>query len=254
MVKGHESAVAPTRPADELTGRENWFPGRWVGGTALIIAPLLMLTGVLLRFQFPFFFPHQLAAYAQHPALLTAAYSCFLAGNILLWPAILTLTGLIMRTRRGWAIWGGSLTLFGLFARTFHAGIDHLAFQIVRIQGVDPATNTVAKSYGAFHVVSSLNALILFGWIVLAIGAYRSGTLGLLRSIALGLMAALMMGVLKGSSPTSVIATGGLCIALVPLGANVLWESPSPRPWQFAAWVAFLVIFFAALFVIGQLG
>ncbi|MEO8662768.1 MAG: hypothetical protein ABI693_30180 [Bryobacteraceae bacterium] len=245
-----EPSGAPPGPL----GSDQWFPGRWVGGTALIVAPLLLLAGVLLRLQFPFFFPHQLSAYSQHPTILTAAYSCFLAGNILLWPAILTVVHLIMKTRPLWAIWGGSLTLLGLFARTFHAGIDHLAFQLVRLHGVPFATTTVASSYGAFHVVASLNAAIFFGWIVLAIGAWRSGTLGLLPSIGLGSMAALMMGVLKGTSPTSVIATTGLCIALLPLGTKVLWTSPRPRLRQFAVWVAFLAILSAVLFFSGQLG
>lgn len=254
MTSREPEAVGPGRAVSEPAPMERWFPGRWVGGTALVVAPLLLLTGVLLRLQFPFFFPQQLNAYSQHPALLTAAYSCFLAGNILLWPAVLSLTRLIMARQPGWALWGGSLTMLGLFARTFHAGIDHLAFQLVRLHGSSLATSTVAKSYGAFHVVASLNAAIFFGWIVLAIGAYRSGVLGLPRSIALGLMSALMMGVLKGTSATSVIATAGLCTALAPLGAKILWESPRPPLWQFAAWVAFLITFVAALFVTGQLG
>jgi hypothetical protein len=248
----HQSAASESTQAPR--GTEQWFPGRWVGGTALILAPLLLLAGVLLKLQFPFFFPHQLSAYAQHSTLLTAAYSSFLAGNILMWPAVLTLTHLIMTRCPGLAIWGGSLTLLGLFARTFHAGIDHLAFQLVRLHGAPLATTTVASSYGAFHVVSSLNAAIFFGWIVLAIGAWRSGTLGLLRSIALGSMAALMMGVLKGTSPTSIVATTGLCIALVPLGGKVLWESPRPPLRHFAAWVAFLAVFSGVLFYTGQLG
>src|SRR5512138_3428165 len=96
------------------------FPGRWVGGTALMLAPVLMLTGVLLRLQFPFFFPQQLAAYAKHPTLLKTAYGFFLAGNILLWPAILSLANLITVRRPPWAVWGGCLTMLGLFARTFH--------------------------------------------------------------------------------------------------------------------------------------
>ena len=176
-----------------------WFPGRWIGGTTMILGPLLLLAGVLLRIQFHFFFPQQLAAFQQHPAMMTASDSCFLAGNILMWPAIATLARLIGAKRPGWALWGGVLVIFGLFARTFHAGVDHLAFQLVRVQDLHLATHAVANSYGAFQVVSGLTAAILFGWIVLAIGAYLSGTLGLLRSIALGLMSALMIGVLKGS-------------------------------------------------------
>jgi hypothetical protein len=210
LMTSHQSAASESTQAPP--GTEQWFPRRWVGGTALILAPLLLLAGVLLKLQFPFFFPHQLSAYAQHSTLLTAAYSSFLAGNILMWPAVLTLTHLIMTRCPGLAIWGGSLTLLGLFARTFHAGIDHLAFQLVRLHGAPLATTTVASSYGAFHVVSSLNAAI------------------------------------------SIVATTGLCIALVPLGGKVLWESPRPPLRHFAAWVAFLAVFSGVLFYTGQLG
>jgi hypothetical protein len=238
----------------QRTGGDYWFPGRWVGGTAMILAPLLLLAGVLLRIQFHFFFPQQLDAFDRHRALMTASYSCFLAGNILLWPAIVTLAKLIGATRPGWAVWGGSLVMFGLFARTFHAGVDHLAFQIVRLDGPQFAAKTVAGSYGAFHVVSALTATIFFGWIVLAIGVYVSGTLGLFRAIALGLMAALMIGVLKGSSMTSVVATSGLSIGLVPLGVSVLREPPTPRFRTMVGWMLIIAAVMAFMFVIGQLG
>lgn len=231
-----------------------WFPGRWLGASAMIAAPLLLLTGVLLRIQFNFFFPHQLSAFQQHPTLITAAYSCFLAGNILLWPAILTLARLIGATRPGWALWGGTLVIFGLFARTFHAGADHLAFQLVRIEGLSSATKTVADSYGAFHIVAALNASIFFGWIVLAIGAWLSGTLGLIRSVALGATSALMMGVLKGSSPTSVIATTGLAIALVSLGVHMFRETPRPGAGAVLKWSVLIAALIAATFYVGRLG
>src|SRR5262245_41582347 len=134
-----------------------WFPGRWVGGTTMILGPIFLFVGALLRIQFHFFFPQQLAAFIEHPALIAASYGAFLAGNILLWPAIVTLARLIGDTRPGWAIGGGALVIFGLFARTFHAGIDHLASQMVHVQSLELATNTVASSYGAFHIVSILN-------------------------------------------------------------------------------------------------
>jgi hypothetical protein len=168
--------------------------GRYLGGTAMILGPVLLLAGVLLRIQFHFFFPQQLAAFQRHPTLIAASYSCFLAGNIVLWPAIVTLAKLIGVTKPDWAGWGGSLVMFGLFARTFHAGVDHLAFQMVRIEDLQLATKTVASSYGAFHVVSGLNATIR-PMDALAVGAYLSATLGSGRS-PWG-SSALAIGVLK---------------------------------------------------------
>ncbi|MDO0914115.1 hypothetical protein QQM39_25770 [Streptomyces sp. DT2A-34] len=66
----------------EATG----FPGRRVGGIAMVLGPLLMLTGALLRARFPFFFPDQLAAYERYPTLMATAYGLFAAGSPLLWP------------------------------------------------------------------------------------------------------------------------------------------------------------------------
>ena len=44
-----------------------WFPGRWVGGVSLVLAPLVLLAGALLRIQYHFFFPAQLAAARYEP-------------------------------------------------------------------------------------------------------------------------------------------------------------------------------------------
>ncbi|WP_428657776.1 hypothetical protein [Runella sp.] len=234
---------------------ENYrFPGRWIGGTSMIFGPLLLLSGILLRLRFHFFFPQQLAAYQQNPTLITASYSLFLAGNILLWPAIVLLARLIGQTHPGWATWGSTMVIFGLFARTFHAGIDQLAFQLVNAQNLDLATKVVADSYGAFHIVAALSPLILFGWVVLAIGTYLSGTLGIIRAIALGSMSALMMGVLKGSTWVSVVSSLGLCAALIPLGFQILIEKPTPGISSFVIRFFLMIGFAALLLFIGRLG
>ena len=231
-----------------------WFPGRWVGGTSLVLAPLLLLMGVLLRQPFHFFFPDQLAAFKENPNLMTASYSLFIAGNILMWPSVITLSTMIGSKRPVWAVWGGIFAIFGLFARTFHAGVDHLAFQLVHIQNLDQAAKAVADSYSAFHIFSTFNAAILLGWIVLAIGAYRSGTLGLIGSIALGLMSTLPLGVLKGTTSFSIIAAAGLCVALVPLGWRVLRDGPIPCWRQALGWIVLIVAATALFYFFGRLG
>jgi hypothetical protein len=231
-----------------------WFPGRWIGGTALIVAPLLLLVAELLRAQFDFFFPQQLKAYDQYPVRLLAAYSIFLAGNILLWPAILTVVKLVGPKEPAWALWGGTFVMLGLFARTFHYGINHLAFQLVKVQNLPLATKAIADSYGAYHIVSSLSGAIMFGWLILAIGTYRSGVLTLVGSIGLGLMSALMLGVLKGASPVSVLATTGLCIALLPLGHRVLTSGPIPPPLTILGWIALMLGLAVLMYFFGQAG
>jgi hypothetical protein len=233
---------------------ETRFPGRWLGGTALVLGPLLLLVGILLRAGRPFFFPDQLQAYADHPTLMTASYSCFLAGLVLLWPAILILTEHIGRDRPMWALWGGAMAIFGLFARAFHAGADHLAFQLTADRGPEEATRAVADAYGAWHLMSAFSVAIMAGWIVLAIGAFRSKTLGWFRAAALAATALMPLGVLKGTTPVSIVAAIGLVIALVPLGIQVLREGPVPRPRTLLVRVAGMLLAIAAMAAVGTLG
>ena len=167
------------------------YPGRWAGGLAAVCGPLLILTGVLLRIRYNFFYPDQLAAYDRQPGLLTAAYACFAAGTVLLWPAVLVLAHRIGATHPGWALWGGCLVMFGLFTRTFHFGTDHLAFHLVDSHGLQGAITAIDHYYVAWrdvgwHPFRMLSGAIVTGWVVLAIGAYRSGVLGLGRALAPG--------------------------------------------------------------------
>lgn len=131
------------------------------------------------------------------------------------------------------AQWGLALTLAGLFARTFHAGIVHLAFQLVHVQGLSAARQAITAQYGSFHIFQTINLATMAGWIVLAAGAWRAGVLGPAQSAGLALMAAMPLGVLKGTGVTSIVAAAGLCVALVPLGVKVLSQGPAPRWWTY---------------------
>lgn len=201
------------------------FPGRWLGGVCLIVGPALLLIGALLRVRFHFFAPQQLQAFDAHPDLITAAYSTFSMGTMVMSLAILALVHHIARRNRAWAFWGGALAIIGLFNRTFSAGVDHMAFQMVTVLGVDQAFAVVSDTYRAFHVFRSTNPATMIGWPLLAIGAWRAGVLGGVRASALGLMVMLPFGTLKGTEFRSV-ALVGLCIALVPLGVKMLRNGP----------------------------
>ncbi len=215
---------------------------------------MLLLVGVLLRLGFDFFFPQQLAAFEEHPTLLSNSYNVFVAGNILLWPAIVTLATEIGKRGSSLALWGGCFTLFGLFARVFHGGIDYLAFQSVRFMGLERSTELVAESYGAFSIVSTLNGAILADWILLAIGAYRTQTLNMMSSVALALMSMLMLGVLKGSSWTSVVAVLGLVVAMVPFGVRCIRESPAMGVRGILKWLSIMLATLCVLYFLGQQG
>src|SRR5689334_16584917 len=93
MVASHPASAS--RSSDLPTPLLEGFPGRWIGGACLILGPLLLLAGAGLRMPFHFFFPQQLAAFAEHPQRITAAYSLWALGHVMPVFAVLTLTTLI---------------------------------------------------------------------------------------------------------------------------------------------------------------
>ena len=243
--------MVPSQTPNLSLSYEYPFPGRWLGGSCLIAGPMLMLTGALLRVQFHFFAPQQLQAFANHPELLTAAYSTYSLGAVALCFGVLLLVHRIAAWSRTWAFWGGALAVIGLFNRTFSAGVDHMAFQMVTVLGADQAFAVVSDTYRAFHVFRFTNAAVMLGWPVLAIGAYRAGILGRARSAALALMFMLPMGTLKGTEIRSV-AIVGLCAALVPLGIRTLREGP-PLTTKAKAWIVALVLWNIAWIVLARI-
>jgi hypothetical protein len=63
-----------------------------------------------------------------------------------------------------------------------------------------------------------------------------------------------MMGVLKGSSLMSMIATGALCVALVPLGVQVLRDGPTPRGRDVLTWTAVVLVTTVVFYFFGEAG
>jgi hypothetical protein len=231
------------------------FPGPWVGGVSLVTGPLLLLTGTLLRIGVPFFFPDQLAAYSREPGLMTAAYATFLAGVIALWPGVVAVAGRVGETHPGWAVWGGTLVVTGLFARAFHHGADAFAFSLTDRAGPAAATAAVGDYYTHREwVAASLSLAVMLGWVVLAVGCYRAHVLPAVRAVALALMSGLMIGVLKGSTWVSVVEVAGLAVAFLPLGVRFLREAGRPRRRTFLATVAAVAVLVPASVVLGQLG
>ncbi|WP_188194517.1 hypothetical protein [Nonomuraea sp. SYSU D8015] len=218
------------------------FPGRWIGGVSLVVGPVVLCAGYLLRYLTtiialtpqqqawaetkPFAAYGQLLAYTSEPALLTLSYAVFALGAMLLFPAFVTLA---QHVGGGLAFWGATLLVAGLFARLYFAGADQTAFQLTEILGLDQATNAIMKeyvdiSYGPWRVPVWASVGQYAGSLLLAIAAWRSGLFGTARAVMLLLAGGTWMGVLKGASIPDVLVTGLLCVALVPLGVRVLRE------------------------------
>jgi hypothetical protein len=230
------------------------FPGSWVGGITLILGPLVLLGGMLLRLPFDFFFPAQLAAAASDPQRIAMAYTGVAAGTLLLWPAMLALVQQIGIRHPGLARWAGIFVISGLFARIFHAGADHMAIQFAGVLGAPATTTAVASTYGAFHIVKIISPMIMAGWVILAVGAYRAEVLGPWRSAALALMSGLPLGVLKGTTVFSLLGVAGLCLACVPLGVRMLRARPWPALPVVLGWAVGIVALGLAFLLLGQAG
>ncbi|MFF5211231.1 hypothetical protein [Streptosporangium sp. NPDC000396] len=179
----------------------------------------------------PFAAPSQLAAYVENPVLVTAGYACFAAGAILLCPAVITLARIVAARSPRFALVGGTLVVLGLFSRLYWAGVDQTAFQLTEALGLEQATKTVMDtymhiSYGPLRVPVTAAFGLYIGTLVLAIGAYRSGTFGAGRLLLFLWSGTLWTGVLKESTfLDGVISSGVLCLVFVPLGIRVLRDA-----------------------------
>jgi hypothetical protein len=226
-----------------------WFPGRTIGGTTLILGPLIWCLGWTLRYiptRLHLFTPAQqhdfdtrqfagpmlLATYHKIPTLMTLAFACFLLGSLLLIPATTTLAHLATPRAPHLATWGATLLIAGLFARAYFAGVDQTAFQLTEQLGVKATTTAIMNSYmdisyGPWRVAVWCSVGQYLGTLLLAIAAYKSRTIGTARLILLLASGATWMGVLKDAGTHDdtfgiPIEPVLLCIVLIPLGIRVL--------------------------------
>ncbi|MFD9888530.1 hypothetical protein ACFWY9_04280 [Amycolatopsis sp. NPDC059027] len=237
----------------------SWFPGRFVGGGALILAPPIWFAGFLLRYlglhggqftdaeldafaELPFAAPARLASYVRDPALVTAGDALFVLGAILLFPAFVTLAHLAVRRCPKLVAWGGTLLVFGLFARAYFAGVDQTAFRLIAENGLDDTVRSIMAgyadiSYGPWRVPVTASACQYAGGLLLGIGLWRSGVFGTGRTLVFLASNTIWMGVLKEAVVPDLVFTGLLALVLVPLGIQVLRDrrgepvAPKPLGW-----------------------
>ncbi|MEE2054679.1 hypothetical protein [Nocardiopsis tropica] len=221
------------------------FPGRRIGGAALVAAPLLWCAGLSLRhlalrggaftdaelraFEAqPFMAASQLAAYAEAPLVATAAQALFASGTMLLVLAFAALARLAAPASPRLATTGAVLIALGLLARMYAVGVDATAFALVDDLGLGPATATVTAvyadvSYGPWRVPVIAYFGQYTGVLLLAVGAHRSGVLGTGRTVLLLLWGSLWIGVLKEATLLDcAIAAAAAGLVFAPLGVRVL--------------------------------
>lgn len=227
------------------------FPGRWVSEAALVLGPLLWLTGLLVR-DFAqrtaglgpeeraalegslFAAPDPLALYAQNPTLVATGYALFALGALALWPAFTALARMCVERSPELAIAGGVLLVTCLFARLYVTGVEQTAFQMVDVMGLEQATSEVLESYreisyGPWRIAVTAAALQYLGGPLLAVAAYRARVFGTGRALLLVFWATLWSGVLKESD---LLYSGLSALALCGPGSpgGPVARGPRPRP------------------------
>lgn len=140
---------------------------------------------------------------------------------------MITFARIVARGSPHLAFWGGTSFVLATFARLYFSGVDRTAFALTDALGLHRATRIVLDSYvdlsyGLWRIPVTASAGSIVGMLLLALGAYRAGILGLGRSLLLVAFGWLWMGVLKESDIDSILLGIAGCIVLVPLGIRVL--------------------------------
>ena len=235
-------AAGLTRSGAEQTNA--WVPGRIIGGTAMILGAIMWLAAMVMRFlgyrlgsftaeqsawfaQQPFAAPAQLAAYLQHPRLVTAGYAIFAGSCIVLGFGVLTLARIVAAGSPVLAQLGATAVLASLFGRLYFSGVDLTAFRLVDAHGLQHATDFVLDfyvdlSYGLWFIPVAASAGALVGGVLLSLGAFRAGVLGVVRCALLLAWAWTFLGVLKEADAGSIRGAIALCLVFVPIGVQVL--------------------------------
>lgn len=200
------------------------FPGRHVTGVCLIVGPLLLTITAL--FSIGIYHAKGIDyvnAMAENHTRASITFDGIVAGLALLLLAVIGLAQLITNRRPGLGRWGGVVTIVGLLGPFFFNGVYFAGFQLT-----DADTRAVAGQMMdsaqiiPSNVINLSGPALVIGFILLAVGAAKSGVLSRNRAIALGLASTMPIGFISGYIAISAIAFAFTSIATVPLGFQLL--------------------------------
>jgi hypothetical protein len=228
---GGAARAAGERAARSFAARragERGFPGPWVSGICLVAAgPLAVVSSALAIGLYSESGSTLAASLADHHPRMEWALNLDLASVMLSLFVVVFLAQAIAASHPRLGRAGGVLALLGLLGPGFFLGIFWGASHIVDT----PAHEKVAALLidGSNRVPTTIDnisgALLLAGFIVLGVGAARSGLLGRGRAAALAVTCLIPFGFISGYMVISCAAYVGLVIAAVPLGVQVLRDA-----------------------------
>jgi len=226
-------AAEPSRALAARRAGERGFPGPWVSGACLVATPVIAVASTALAIGgYSESGPKLAAGLAEHHATMVLALNLNLAGVMLAFFVVAFLAQAISDSHPSLGRAGGVLAMLGLLGPAFFLGIFWGASHIVDT----PAHRAVAWFLSAANTPRRQSLLWAWGWgllagfVVLAIGAARSGLLGRGRAAALAATGLIPFGFISGYMAISCLAFVGLAIAVVPLGMGVLRDARAATP------------------------
>jgi hypothetical protein len=186
----------------------------------MVLAPLLLIagSGLLIGIYGPDSETLVSSGRSRHLQALFA-HNLSVAGTILTALAVIGVSQRVIPSQPRLGRIGGVGAVAGLFGPAFFLGVYGTAFHADGSTAVARAVDAVQT---VPHVINFTGPAILVGFVVLAIGAARSGLLPTWRCVALGLAAAAPVGLIAGIVPLFVATWVALAVAIVPLGLDIL--------------------------------
>jgi hypothetical protein len=210
---------------DEPVGATGGFPGPWLTGATMVVAPLLALLGTIVGI--PTYHARGtdfVAGMTDHPHLFDLAIQSAQASMVLMILAIAGLSAMITRTRPGLGRWAGALTIIGLcgpisFESTYWAAwhiTDTDAHRAAAAQLIDDA-QVIPRT-----IMNLSGPALVVGFLLLAVAAAKAGVLDRARAVCLGLTVLIPVGFVSGHLVIATVGFAGTAVALVPLGVRLL--------------------------------
>jgi len=201
------------------------FPGAWVSGVCLIVTPVLAVVGSALAIgAYSESGPKLAAGLADHHTRMVLALNLNLAGVMLAFFAVAFLAQAIAASHPRLGRAGGVLAMLGLLGPAFFLGIFWGAAHIVDTPAHERvAALLIAGSNKVTTTIDNISGVcLLAGFIVLGIGAAKSGLLARGRAAALAATGLIPFGFISGYMMIACLAFCGLAVAGVPMGVQVL--------------------------------
>ena len=224
MTTGQEVLTPTARPAPA---------GLKLTGWALVLAPLLIVTGEVLHPQRAAAPARQLAIVAQHPGAWYASHLLLFAGIVLTLPAVAGLVYLLGGRARRLAAVGAGLAVTGIAC---FAGLLTIGFVVWQMASQDADRGQMAELFGRlFHApgfiipFQALPLTFAAGMVILAIALDRTAVAPhwVTLSLGVGAVGLSLVGIVPGAAYV-VAASVILAVGMASAGKIVL-AGPAAR-------------------------